>query len=247
MEPGIETAQIANTSPDFSALAMFLQATPVVQAVMLGLLAASIWSWTVILRKSLAYREMRQRIDVFEEAFLSGAEVSDLFERVNRESPSVIERVFMAGVAEWRKSLSGGKSFIRNTPERVDRAMHVALDREATRLKSGLSGLATLGSTAPFIGLFATVWGIKHSFESIAAEQSSNLAVVAPGIAEALLATALGLFVAIPAVVAYNRLSRVANGLNARVQTFAEEFSILLQREMSKDAPNLFDIRYEAA
>ena len=219
---------------DFSVIAMFWRATPVVQAVMLALVLASVWSWAVIVEKALAYRRLAARGRGFEEAFWSGRPLDDLYDRVSRAPGSPLERVFAAGMGEWRRSFASAGGLIPGTLQRVDRAMTVAIARESAAINARLPLLASVGSVSPFVGLFGTVWGIKHAFESIAMQQNTSLAVVAPGIAEALLATALGLLAAIPAVVAYNRLGAVAEGLAAGLENFADEFSTLLSREVER-------------
>jgi biopolymer transport protein TolQ len=170
----------------------------------------------------------------FEDQFWSGKPLDELFERIGDRPSTPIERVFTAGMTEWRRSLRQEGGLIPGTQARVDRAMNVAIAREGEEANRRLSYLATVGSVAPFVGLFGTVWGIKHSFEAIAMQQNTNLAVVAPGIAEALLATALGLLAAIPAVVAYNRLSADAERLTGGLENFADEFSTILGRQIDR-------------
>lgn len=219
---------------DFSVYAMFVRATLVVQVVMILLVAASVWSWSIILAKALALGNQRRQTERFEANFWSGQSLDELFDRVSERPRSPIERVFVAGMQEWRRSFLPNGGILEGTQARLDRAMAVAISREADRLSSRLAFLATVGSVSPFVGLFATVWGIKHSFESIAIAQNTNLAVVAPGIAEALLATALGLLAAIPATVAYNRLGAMAGGVTGLLENFADEFSTLLAREIDR-------------
>ncbi len=221
---------------DFSVLSMFLRATWVVQAVMLMLVAASFWSWAIIFEKVMLFRALKGKSTLFEDQFWSGQPLDELFERVGQRPKTPIERVFTAGMTEWRKSLRQEGGLIPGTQARVDRAMNVAIARESEEANRRLSFLATVGSVTPFVGLFGTVWGIKHSFESIAMQQNTNLAVVAPGIAEALLATALGLLAAIPAVVAYNRLSSDAEGLTGALENFADEFSTILGRQIDRQS-----------
>lgn len=217
---------------DFSLLALFWRATLTVKLVMLLLLAMSFWSWSIIIQKSIAYRAARAEARVFDAAFWSGQPLDDLFERLGPEPRGASERVFAAGMVEWRRSYRDTGALIPGAQARIDRVMDIAIARESDRLERGLGFLATTGAVAPFIGLFGTVWGIKHAFEEIAIQQNTNLAVVAPGIAEALLATALGLLAAIPAVVFYNQLSadadRIANGYEA----FADEFATLMSRQL---------------
>jgi len=221
---------------DFSVLAMFLRATWVVQAVMIMLVGASFWSWAIIFEKVMLFRTLKGKSTLFEDQFWSGQPLDELFERVGQRPKTPIERVFTAGMTEWRKSLRQEGGLIPGTQARVDRAMNVAIARESEEANRRLSFLATVGSVTPFVGLFGTVWGIKHSFESIAMQQNTNLAVVAPGIAEALLATALGLLAAIPAVVAYNRLSSDAEGLTGALENFADEFSTILGRQIDRQS-----------
>lgn len=219
--------------PDFSVMAMFLQATFVVQIVMVLLVLASFWAWAIIIEKAVAYGRLRRGFAQFEDGFWSGQPLDDLFDRLSDRPRTPVERVFFAGMQEWRRSFQEG-GLIPGTQQRVDRAMNVVIAREAESFNRRLGFLASVGSVAPFVGLFGTVWGIKHSFESIALQQNTNLAVVAPGIAEALLATALGLLAAIPAVMAYNRLSSEAESLTGALENFADEFSTILARQIDR-------------
>ena len=218
---------------DFSAMAMFLQATLTVKVVMIILIMASFWSWAIMIQKWVGFGRLRLLSGRFEDAFWSGQPLDTLFDRISTSARAPIERVFVAGMTEWRRSFEEG-SLIPGTQSRVDRAMAVSIARESEAINKHLPFLASVGSVAPFIGLIGTVWGIKHSFESIATQQNTNLAVVAPGIAEALLATALGLLAAIPAVMAYNRLIGVAERLTGRLENFADEFSTILARQIDR-------------
>lgn len=218
---------------DFSVMAMFMRATITVKIVMALLVLASFWAWAIILEKWLAYTRLRRGAGRFEENFWSGQPLDELFERVSNATRTPIERVFVAGMTEWRRSFSDS-GLIPGTLQRVDRAMNVAIARESEQVNKRLGFLASVGSVAPFVGLFGTVWGIKHSFESIAVQQNTNLAVVAPGIAEALLATALGLLAAIPAVMAYNRLLAEADSITGGLENFADEFSTILARQIDR-------------
>ena len=218
---------------DFSVMAMFMQATFAVKVTMIVLVLASFWSWAIIIEKILAFTRLRRGSGRFEDAFWSGQPLDDLYDRISDKPRSPIERIFVAGMTEWRRSFSD-TGLIPGTQSRVDRAMNVAIAREAETINRRLPFLASVGSVAPFVGLFGTVWGIKHSFESIATQQNTNLAVVAPGIAEALLATALGLLAAIPAVVAYNRLSGEADSLTGGLENFSDEFSTILARQIDR-------------
>ena len=217
---------------DFSVLALFMKATLTNQLVLMSLLAMSFWSWSIIVQRVLTFRRARDEAAVFDRAFWSGDPLDELFERLGPTPEGASERIFAAGMTEWRRSHRQDGGLIAGAQARIDRAMDVAIAREAEVLNKGLSFLATTGSTAPFIGLFGTVWGIKHSFEQIAISQNTNLAVVAPGIAEALLATAIGLVAAIPAVVAYNKLNSDSERILNGYESFADEFSTILSRQL---------------
>ncbi|MGG7565333.1 protein TolQ [Rhodovulum sp. DZ06] len=221
---------------DFSLQALFLRATPTVQLVMVLLIAASFWSWTIVVTKFIAFRKTLRAARGFEEAFWSGRPLDELDESLGAEPGSALARIFRAGMDEWRKSQSAGPGgVVPGAGARIERFMAVAVARESEALEERLGFLATVGSITPFVGLFGTVWGIKNSFENIATQQSTNLAVVAPGIAEALLATALGLLAAIPAVIFYNRLSGDADRLTARMENFADEFGAILSRQLERE------------
>lgn len=220
---------------DFSVLAMFARATLTVKIVVIVLIVASFWSWAIIFQKHLNYRRARGAADEFEEAFWSGRALDEVYDEVREEPRDGSERIFVSGMREWQRSHKAGGDLIGGTQARVDRAMNVAIGRESDELTSGLGFLATVGAIAPFVGLFGTVWGIKVAFEEIAIQQDTSLAVVAPGIAEALMATALGLLAAIPAVIFYNKLSGDADKLSARQEAFADEFSMILSRQIEKE------------
>lgn len=217
---------------DFSMLALFARASFAVKVVMILLIVASFWSWAIIIQKSLTYRRTRGQSDAFDRAFWSGEPLDELFEQIGAEPKSASERIFSAGMMEWRRSHRQDGGMIPGTAPRIDRSMDVAIAKETEALNGGLSFLATVGSTAPFVGLFGTVWGIMNAFEEIALQQNTNLAVVAPGIAEALLATALGLLAAIPAVVFYNKLSADSDRIIGTYEAFADEFSTILSRQL---------------
>lgn len=226
-----------NTGPDFSAISMFREASLIVQIVMLLLIVASFISWAIIINKSLTFARMRKKFDRFEKSFWSGTSLDDLYSKLREpQKRSPIEKVFASGMREWRRSFETGGGLIAGASQRIDRAMGVSVERESQELEGWLGFLATTGAIAPFVGLFGTVWGIKNSFEEIAVSQNTNLSVVAPGIAEALLATALGLLAAVPAVVAYNALSDRVGRLHGRLETFADEFSTLLSRQLERRA-----------
>ncbi len=217
---------------DMSLLGLFLKADIVVQLVMILLIAASFWAWAVIIQKSINNRRARAQAAEFDQAFWSGQPLDDLFERLGPEPPTPSARVFAAGMAEWRRSHRNDGGLIPGAQSRIDRSMDVAIAREAQVHNAGLTFLASVGSASPFIGLFGTVWGIMRAFTDIAQAQNTNLAVVAPGIAEALLATGLGLFAAIPAVIFYNKLSNETDEIVAGYEAFADEFSTILSRQL---------------
>ncbi len=217
---------------DFSLLALFARATPTVQVVMVTLILASFWSWAIIVQKHLVFRRVRQATTAFDALFWSGEPLDGLYARIGASPRSAPERVFVAGMAEWQRSLRQDGAMIPGVAQRIDRSMDVAINRETRELNRGLTFLASVGSASPFIGLFGTVWGIKHAFEQIALAQSTNLAVVAPGIAEALLATGLGLLAAIPATIFYNKLSDDSDEVSSAFETFADEFGTLLSRNL---------------
>ena len=230
----METMQAAQAL-DFSLLALFARASLTVKVVMIMLIVASVWSWAIIIQKFLTFANTRREQNRFDRAFWSGEPLDDVYDRLGETPSGATDRIFAAGMPEWRRSHRDDGALIPGGTQRIDRAMNVAIQREETRLFRGLSFLATVGSTAPFIGLFGTVWGIKTAFEGIAMSQDTSLAVVAPGIAEALLATALGLLAAIPAVVFYNKLSGDAERVTGNWEAFADEFSTLLSRQLDSE------------
>jgi biopolymer transport protein TolQ len=219
------------TGSDMSPVTLFLQADIVVKAVIVGLLLASIWTWAIIVGHALRLRRASTGSQAFERDFWKADDIDRFYEaRGKADVPSA--KVLAAGIAEWRRS-TGGKVVDREgARSRLALVMHSALTEEVDRLAVRLNILATIGSVAPFVGLFGTVWGIMRSFTAIAGANNTSLAVVAPGIAEALFATALGLFAAIPAVIAYNRMSFGINRLEARLQRFADTFHSTLSREL---------------
>ncbi|MGR3637643.1 MAG: protein TolQ [Shimia sp.] len=217
---------------DFSMWALFARATLTVKLVMVMLIVASFWSWSVIIQKHIMYRKARREAAQFDRAFWSGEPLDKLFEELGPEPEGRSARVFAAGMVEWQRSHRQDGELIANATSRIDRSMDVAIAKEADEMQHGLPILATVGSTAPFVGLFGTVWGIMNAFIEIAAQQNTNLAVVAPGIAEALLATGLGLLAAIPAVVFYNKLSADSDRMIAGYEAFADEFATILSRQL---------------
>lgn len=217
---------------DFSMWGLFLRATLIVKIVMLMLLVASFWSWAIIIQKLITYRSARAEAEAFDRAFWSGEPLDGLFAQIGPEPDGQSQRVFAAGMIEWQRSHRQDGALIAGAQSRIDRSMDVAINKEAESLQKGLSILATIGSTGPFIGLFGTVWGIMNAFVEIAEQQNTNLAVVAPGIAEALLATGLGLLAAIPAVIFYNKLSADSDRIVAGYEAFADEFATILSRQL---------------
>jgi len=222
---------LSTDAATLSPVALFLQADWVVKLVMLGLLAASIWTWAIILSFTGRLRRTRREAARFERDFWRADDI-DAFYKAEGERDLPSARVFAAGVAEWRRSTAQGPVDKNGTRDRLATAMGSAVALEVDRLSDRLNGLATVGSVAPFVGLFGTVWGIMRSFTAIAAEQNTSLAVVAPGIAEALFATAIGLFAAIPAVIAYNRLGHGVNKVEAGLNRFADGFHATLSRQL---------------
>jgi biopolymer transport protein TolQ len=214
-----------------SPVALFLQADLVVKSVMLGLLLASIWTWAIIISFRLNIGKIGRGSERFENEYRKAADI-DAFHRANTDNALPVAKVLAAGVAEWRRSTAGKRVDKDGTRERLATAMGAAAAQEIDRLSDRLNILATVGAVAPFVGLFGTVWGIMRSFTAIAGEQNSSLAVVAPGIAEALFATAIGLFAAIPAVIAYNRFSHGINRLESRLNRFADGFHATLSRQL---------------
>ncbi|SFT97481.1 protein TolQ [Sedimentitalea nanhaiensis] len=217
---------------DFSLWGLFARATFTVKLVMILLIVASFWSWSIIIQKLIAYRAARAEAEVFDRAFWSGEPLDGLFEEIGVQPDGSSQKIFAAGMTEWRRSHRQDGGLIAGAQSRIDRSMDVAINKEAEALQKGLPVLATVGSTAPFVGLFGTVMGIMNAFIEIAEQQNTNLAVVAPGIAEALLATGLGLLAAIPAVIFYNKLSADSDRIVAGYEAFADEFATILSRQL---------------
>jgi len=216
---------------DLSLIALFMQADIIVKLVMIGLLLASVWVWAIIVDKTILYSRMRKQLDRFEKTFWSGQSLEELYRSLSGRTPQGMAAVFVAAMREWKRSFEAGARSQFGLQSRIDKVIDVTIAREVGRLEGRLLVLATVGSAGPFVGLFGTVWGIMNSFQSIAASNNTSLAVVAPGIAEALFATALGLLAAIPAVIAYNKLSAEAGKIGERLEGFADEFSAILSRQ----------------
>lgn len=223
-------------SGDFSFWSLFLAADWVVKSVMIVLVLASLWSWAIAVDKTIAFHLLRKRATNFEETFWSGRTLDELSKGLASDTKDPMARVFAAAMREWEESRANPRSdaAILSTRERIDRVMNLVVNRELTKAENGLTVLATVGSASVFIGLFGTVWGIMNAFRAIAASQNTNLSVVAPGIAEALFATALGLIAAIPAVIFYNKFSNDLYKYAGRLEGYADELSAILSRKISK-------------
>ena len=236
MNPADAMAAAAQ-APDFSLWGLFWSAHIVVKLVMIGLLVSSIWCWAIIIDKTLLFRRTKTANDKFEDEIWSGASLEELY-REHQENPgSGLAAIFVAAMREWKRSFEGSGRQIASLSKRIDKVLDVTIQREVERLDSRLLFLASIGSAGPYIGLFGTVWGIMNAFTSIAASKNTSLAVVAPGIAEALFATAIGLFAAIPAVLAFNKLQSEVARQQAQMESFADEFSAILSRQIDERLP----------
>jgi biopolymer transport protein TolQ len=223
-------------SGDLSLFSLFGEADRLVQIVILGLLAASVWSWTIIIDKTLLFRRTQSQMTRFERVFWSGQSLEELYRTLQDRSTTGMAAVFVAAMHEWKRSYETGARSALGLQMRIDKVIDVTVAREMERLERRLLFLASVGSAAPFVGLFGTVWGIMVSFQGIAIAGSSSLAVVAPGIAQALLATGVGLFAAIPAVVGFNKMSNSAGRIGQRLEGFADEFTAILSRQIDERA-----------
>lgn len=225
-------------SIDLSMWSLFLRADIVVQIVMVALLFASVWCWAIIFEKWIRYRRVVKQADEFEKLFWSGGNLETLYDEIGAEAGHPMAALFSGAMREWRRTAERGLTQRDNLrvglQERISQVMRISIDREVDRLERYLGVLATVGSTAPFVGLFGTVWGIMNSFQSIAATNNTSLSVVAPGIAEALFATALGLVAAIPATVAYNKFANDVSRYATRLEGFAGEFSAIMSRQLDE-------------
>ena len=229
----------AATAGGMSVISVFMRADPIVKAVMVLLLVASLWSWTIIVNKWLAFGTLKRRAAKFEKVFWSGQSLDELYQQFAAKADHPMAATFVAALREWRRAFEGGpprEVLVPGIKDRIEKAMSVTILRETDGLERQLGFLATVGSTAPFIGLFGTVWGIMNSFTAIAAQHNTTLAVVAPGIAEALFATAMGLLAAIPAVIFYNRFVNEIARYTTRLDAFADEFSAILSRQLDEKA-----------
>jgi biopolymer transport protein TolQ len=238
LDQAVNATQLAAPGSSLSLWGLFLQSDIVVKLVILCLLLASIWVWAIIFEKVTSIRRANRDANTFEDHFWSGGSLDELYDNEGQKPDHPMAAVFGAAMGEWRRTARIAGADISQTAvrERVDRAMNVTIQREMERLERWMIFLASVGATAPFIGLFGTVWGIMHSFSAIAAMHNTNLAVVAPGIAEALFATAIGLVAAIPAVLAYNAIGTDLARYAARLEGFGTEFSAILSRQTEERA-----------
>ncbi len=225
---------MSDVTSDLSYLSLFLQAHFIVKFVMVALLVGSVWTWAIILDKWLLFRRLDSQMNGFEETFWSGQSLEELYRNLQNRPSHAMAAIFVAAMREWKRAFEGTGRGFASLQSRIDKVLDVTIQRETERLESGLLVLATVGSAAPFIGLFGTVWGIMTSFRSIAASKNTSLAVVAPGIAEALFATAIGLAAAIPAVIAYNVYQKRMAKAQGRLEGFADEFSAILSRQIDE-------------
>jgi biopolymer transport protein TolQ len=234
--PAAEVAQNALpvASAKLSLITLFSNADIVVQAVMLGLLLASVWVWAIVVDKFLLYRRTKRSMDQFEQTFWSGHSLEELYRNQSARPAHSMGALFVAAMREWKRSVEGTSRAIGGLQMRIEKVMDVTIAREIERLERHLLVLATVGSAGPFIGLLGTVWGIMTSFRAIAGQQSTSLAVVAPGIAEALFATAIGLLAAIPATIFYNKFVSEVNRQAQRLEGFADEFAAILSRQIDE-------------
>ncbi len=247
----VEAAAVGESfSGDLSMWGLFLQADLIVKFVMLVLTFCSVWSWAIIIEKRGTIKRLNKRAQKFEDSFWSGEPLDKLYQRVKKGKQDPLIRTFCAGMEEWHNGVAGGipsrESLQASLKQRVERAMGTSINKEMNTLERGMTFLASIGSTAPFIGLFGTVWGIMNSFTAIAGTNNTSLAVVAPGIAEALFATALGLVAAIPAVVSYNIFTNSLDRYADRLDTFASEFLAILSRHLDTQENSSKDSRKAA-
>jgi biopolymer transport protein TolQ len=230
------TSQPLAVNVDLSIWGLFWSAHIVVKIVMVGLLVSSIWVWAIVVDKTLLYMRTRKAMDRFEQTFWSGQSLEELYRTQSARPAHSMAALFVAAMREWKRSFEGTSRAIGGLQMRIEKVMDVTIAREIERLERRLLVLATVGSAGPFIGLFGTVWGIMTSFQSIAASKNTSLAVVAPGIAEALFATAIGLVAAIPATIFYNKFVSEVNKQAQRLEGFADEFAAILSRQIDEAA-----------
>ncbi len=239
MDRTVETTALAGGGmPEFTPWALFLHAVLVGQFVILVLVLASFWTWAIVIDKWLRLRKLQAAANQFEDQFWSGGSLEDLYDRVGAQPSDPMTAMFGAAMREWRRTAAKGLvaagQMRASLQARIERVMAVTLSREMDRLEKQMTFLASVGSTAPFIGLFGMVWGIMRSFHAIGVTKNTSIASVAPGLAEALFATALGLIAAIPAVIAYNKISTELNRYAGRLDTFSSEFGAILSRQLEE-------------
>jgi len=233
------TTTVAVNARGISIIDMFERADLLVKGVFILLVLASFWSWVIIINKGLALATLERKATRFEKIFWSGKSLDDLFQQFAGKNDHPMTAVFVAGLREWRRAFEHGApsiAVLAGTKDRVDKAMNVTISRESDAIEKSIGFLATVASTAPFVGLFGTVWGIMNSFAAIAARHDTTLAVVAPGIAEALFATAMGLLAAIPAAIFYNRYVNEIGRYSNRLYAFSDELSSILSRQLDEKA-----------
>ena len=238
MDPSqLTTGVLDAPQGDLSLLALFLQAHIVVKLVVIGLVMASVWTWAIIFEKLVTFRRMRRLANKFEQTFWSGQSLEELYAGLGQKSNHSMAAMFIAAMREWKRSQEGAiRHGFAGVQMRIQKVMEVTIQKEMAKLEKRLLFLATVGATAPFIGLFGTVWGIMNSFQAIAVSESTSLAVVAPGIAEALFATALGLLAAIPSVIFYNKFASDLARHAGRLDNFADEFTAIVSRQLDDRA-----------
>jgi biopolymer transport protein TolQ len=230
----VATSGVTPPLVEVSLLSMFWSAHFVVKLVMMGLMGASVWCWAIIINKILLFTRTKRAMAKFEEIFWSGSSLDELYATLSARPASGMAALFVAAMREWRRSVKVASTSFMGLQARIEKVLDVSIAREVEKLESSLLVLATVASAGPFIGLFGTVWGIMTAFRSIAVSRNTSLAVVAPGIAEALFATAIGLFAAIPALIAYNKFQGDVAKKQARLEGFADEFSAILSRQIDQ-------------
>ena len=225
-------AATALPGSEITILGMFMNASVLVKVIMLGLLGSSLWCWAIIINKGILFSRTRKAMDRFEGVFWSGQSLEELYTDLSQAETIGMASLFVGAMREWKRSFQNVGASFMGLHARLEKVLDVSIAREVEKLESNLIVLATVASTAPFVGLFGTVWGIMTSFRSIAASKNTSLAVIAPGLAEALLATAIGLFAAIPALIFFNNLQGIVARFQARMESFADEFSSILSRQI---------------
>ncbi len=231
-------APVEITRHSFSMLNMFLQSDLFMKALIIALFLASVWSWAIIFEKLISFKKIREKTKLFETKFWSGASMESLYQEIGNRPQDPLSAIFTAAMKEWRRSLKQPAASLNGASikERLEKVMQITIDKEVDQLERRMTFLASVGSVAPLLGLFGTVWGIMDSFNSIGLSQSTNISAVAPGVAEALFTTAVGLIAAIPAVLAYNKLSTDIDGFTKQMENFASELSTLLSRQLDQSA-----------